>query len=94
MNAARCAFLHTYGSKAELHEEDSEIIKFAYHDGGEHKYDPNIDQSLVIIGTKSFVNDVIIAVKDFLDKCKYDLSLRKMVEERLPMVLKHVPLPM
>ena len=91
--AARCAFLHTYGSEAELHNEDPKIIKFAYHDGGEHKYDPNIDKSIVIIGTKSFVNDVIIAVKNFLDKCKNDFSLRQMVEERLPKVLKHVSLP-
>ena len=92
--AARCAFLHTYGSEAELHKEDPKIVKFAYHDGGEHKYNPNIDESLVLIGTKSFVNDVLIAVKDFLDKCKNDLSLRQRVEERLVNVLKHVPLPL
>lgn len=32
--AARCALLHTYGSEAELHRENSETVKFAYHDGG------------------------------------------------------------
>jgi len=90
--AARCAFLHTYGSEAKLHQEDPEIIKFAYHDGGEHKYNPNIDKSLVLIGTKSFVNDVLIAVKDFLNECKNDLSLRQRVEERLPHVLNQVPI--
>ncbi len=93
MYAARCAFLHTYGSEAELHE-DSDSIKFAYHDGGKHEYNPNIDKSLVIIGTKSFVNDVLLAVKAFLEKCKSDSLLRQRVEERLPKVLQTMPLPL
>ena len=40
--AARCALLHKYGSAAELHEEDADTIMFGYHDGGEHKYNPDI----------------------------------------------------
>ena len=39
--AARCAFLHTYGSTAELHQEDLDTIKFIFHNGGKHVYDPN-----------------------------------------------------
>lgn len=74
MYAARCAFLHTYGSEAELHE-DSDVKMFGYHDGGEHKYNPDIDENLVLIGTKSFVNDVLLAVKTFLEKCKGDSLL-------------------
>ncbi len=27
--AARCAFLHTYGSEAELHESDPDTIRYA-----------------------------------------------------------------
>jgi len=92
--AARCAFLHTYGSEAELHEEDSDAIQFVYHDGGKHEYNPNIDQSLVIIGAKSFVNDVLLGVKAFLEKCKSDSLLRERVEERLPKVLQTMPLPL
>lgn len=91
--AARCAFLHTYGLEAELHE-DSDAIKFAYHDGGKHEYNPNIDKSLVIIGTKSFVNDVLLAVKAFLEKCRRDSLLRQRVEERIPKVLQTMPLPL
>ncbi|MBC7963631.1 MAG: hypothetical protein H7Y05_11885 [Steroidobacteraceae bacterium] len=89
--AARCAFMHTYGSSAELHEEDSDTIKFAYNDGGKHQYDPDIEHGLVLIGTKSFVNDVVHAVELFLEKCQNDLSLRLRVEERLPGVLKTMP---
>jgi hypothetical protein len=64
--AARCAFLHTYGSEAELHRDNPDTIKYGYHDGGKHKYNPDIDPSLVLIGTKSFINDVVIAVDSFL----------------------------
>lgn len=40
--AARCALLHKYGAEAELHEEDPDTTRFAYHDGGKHQYDPNV----------------------------------------------------
>ena len=91
--AARCAFLHTYGSEAELHEEDPDTIKFAYHDGGEHKYNPSIERRLVLIGTKSFINDVVHAVESFLKKCQSDASLKKRVGSRLVKVLQIVPYP-
>lgn len=90
--AARCAMLHTYGSEALLHEEDPDTIKYGYHDGGKHNYDPTIEQSLVLIGTKSFVNDVVCVVESFLEECKNDESLRKRVEERLPKVLQVSPI--
>ncbi len=91
--AARCAFLHKYGSEAELHEEDPDTIKFAYHDGGKHQYNPDVEQRLVIIGTKSFINDVVCAVESFLDMCQSDSTLRCRVEERLPSVLQTMPFP-
>jgi hypothetical protein len=91
--AARCAFLHTYGADAELHEEDPNIIKFVYHDGGRHKYNPSVTPGLVVIGTKSFINDVIIAVDSFLKECERDVSLRARVETRLGKVLGIVPYP-
>jgi hypothetical protein len=91
--AARCAFLHTYGAEAELHDEDPDTIKFAYHDGGKHQYDPNVEPRLVLIGTKSFINDVVIAVETFLRKCQSDEVLRQRVESRLVKVLQVVPYP-
>lgn len=91
--AARCALLHTYGSEAELHEEDSDIIKFGYHDGGKHQYDPGIERGLAIIGTKSFVNDMVYAVESFFRKCLVDASLKQLVESRLEKVLQTTPYP-
>ncbi|MBO2557144.1 hypothetical protein [Shewanella algae] len=58
--AARCAFLHSYSSDAELHEKDPDIIKYVYHDGGRHTYNPTIDANLVVIATRSFVYDIIL----------------------------------
>lgn len=91
--AARCAFLHTYGSEVELHEEDPDTIKFAYHNGGKHQYNPSIERSLVLIGTKSFINDVVHAVDSFLQQCQNDSSLKQRVESRLANVLHSVPYP-
>lgn len=91
--AARCAFLHTYGSDADLHTKDPDTIKFGYHDGGEHNFDPKVAPDLVLIGTKSFVNDVIHAVESFLELCKSDKSLRELVESRLAHVLRTTPYP-
>lgn len=92
--AARCALLHKYGSEAELHEEDTDTIMFAYHDGGKHQYDSSVNKNLALIGTKSFVNDVIDAVASFLKLCKEDSKLRHLVEERLPSLLKTMPYPL
>jgi len=91
--AARCAFLHTYGSEARLHSEDTDTIKFAYHDGGKHLYNPDVEPNLVLIGVKSFVNDVVHAMGDFLEECKRDPSLLSRVEPRLKHVLGVTPMP-
>lgn len=91
--AARCAFLHTYGSEAELHQSDPDTIKYAYHDGGRHEYNPAVDRGLVLIGTKSFVNDVVYAVESFLKECSEDAELRQLVESRLDKVMQTIPHP-
>jgi hypothetical protein len=85
--AARCALLHKYGSEADLHSQDSDIIRFAYHDGGQHKYSPNEVGNLALIGAKSFVNDVVLGVERFLEDCKENIVLRELVETRLPQLL-------
>ncbi|WP_319560419.1 hypothetical protein [Marispirochaeta sp.] len=79
--AARCAFLHTYGSEAQLHEQNPDLIKFAYHNGGKHAYNPEIDPTLAIIGTRSFINDVILAGRTFMDECRSNALLRNRVED-------------
>lgn len=87
--AARCAFLHTYGAEAALHEENPDIIKFVYSNGGKHFYNRIVDPTLAIIGSKSFINDVIIGVDQFLEECQRDQALKQRVESRLNDVFQH-----
>ena len=84
---ARCAVLHAFGSESNFHEKNNDAKRFGYHGGGKHGFDPEVDERLVIIGTASFLNDVVHAVTSFLDSCKNDADLRARVEKRLPRVL-------
>lgn len=91
--AARCALLHNFSAEAELHEDDLDTIKFCYHDGGKHYFDPEVDPGLVLIGAKSFTNDVINGIGKFMDACGADPGLMGLVEPRLDKVFNKVPAP-
>ena len=88
---ARCALLHAFSSEVDFHQQNPAAKRFGYHDGGLHGYDPQIDPNLVIIGTASFLNDVVHAVSAFMDACKADADLRARVEGRLPQILATFP---
>lgn len=88
---ARCALLHAFGSEVDYHQQYPDAKKFGYHDGGKHAYDPAQDEHLVIIGTASFLNNVVHAVGAFCEACKADPDLRARVESRLPKVLTTFP---
>jgi len=90
---ARCAVLHNFGSDANFHQQNPDAKRYGYHDGGKHAYNPAVDEHLVIIGTTSFLNDVVIAVEKFLDECRKNVDLRQLVEARLPKVLETLPFP-
>jgi hypothetical protein len=90
---ARCALLHAFGSEAGYHDQNPDAKTFGYHDGGKHGYDASVDERLVIIGTVSFINDVVLALGAFVDACKVDAALRARVEARLPRILATFPLP-
>jgi len=47
---------------------------------------------LVMIGTASFINDLVHGMGAFLEACKGDPDLRFRVEARLPMLLQTLPL--
>lgn len=93
---ARCALLHTFSSEGNYHIENQDIIRFGYHDGGRHYYDPKVDDTLVIIGVASFVNDFVTAVTNFLQDIKKriaDENEKSILEERLKKILNIVPFP-
>jgi hypothetical protein len=89
----RCAVLHAFGTEVDFHKQNPDAKKFGYPDGGKHAYDPAIDKHLVIIGTASFLNDIVTAVGDFVEDWKNDLDLRARVASRLPRVLETFPAP-
>lgn len=90
---ARCAVLHAFSDEVTFHQEYADAKKFGYHDGGMHVYDPVVDDHLVIIGTASFLNDVILAVEAFMQECIVNAGLRQRVEARLSKVLATLPYP-
>ncbi len=90
---ARCALLHAFSAHANFHEQNPDAKKFGYHDGGRHAYDPAVNEHLVIIGTASFLNDVVIALTTFMQACRDDAELRQRVEARLPRVLATFSFP-
>jgi len=89
--AARCGVLHAFGAEANLHRNDTSIKKFGYHNGGLHAFRPAVSPNRVIIGTASFLNDVVIAVETFLNECENNIDLRSRVEARLPSVFARMP---
>lgn len=88
---ARCAVLHAFSSEVDFHQMNPEAKTFVYHDGGKHAYDPIKNQNLVVIGTASFLNDVIKAIESFMQACLVNQDLRERVEGRLPKVLANYP---
>lgn len=90
---ARCAVLHAFSSEVDYHQQNPQVKTFGYHDGGKHAYDPAVNERLVIIGTASFLNDVVKAIESFMEACKADANLRGRVEARLPTVLAVFPVP-
>jgi len=84
---ARCAILHAFGSEADFHQRNLDAKIFGYHNGGKHALNPQVSERLVIIGTASFLDDVVRAVGAFLEACKTDPDLRARVEGRIPKVL-------
>ena len=54
---ARCALLHTYSVEANYHQQNPDVKQFGYHNGGQHAYNPEINDKLVVIGINSLVHD-------------------------------------
>ena len=90
--AARCSYLHTFTSEAELHRKDKSVKMFGYHDGGMHAAYPATQENFVIIGMASFINDTIIAISNCMQELRADTNLRARAESRLPMVFQVLPI--
>ncbi|MDE1892380.1 MAG: hypothetical protein KGI13_07785 [Betaproteobacteria bacterium] len=89
---ARCAILHSYSIDAYYHQQNSEVKMFAYHDGGRHEYNAEIDNRLIVIGVNSLVNDFGVALVKFIQAINTDVSLRQRVANRIPRLIETMPI--
>jgi hypothetical protein len=89
---ARCAMLHTYAVEADYHQQNPEVKKFGYHDGGQHAYNPEINANLVVIGIVSLVHDFARAVGAFVQAMREDANLRQRVAGRIPRIMDVLPI--
>jgi hypothetical protein len=89
---ARCAMLHTYSIEADYHQQNPNVKKFGYHNGGQHAFNANINPHLVIIGINSLVHDFAGAVQRFMEAMIADAPLRQRVAGRLPQLVDMLPI--
>ena len=93
---ARCALLHNFSSETDYHSKYPDTIKFGYHNGGQHAYNPQINSTLAIIGIPSLINDFVISFTDFMEDIKIRISdeqERAILQARLDKILNTVPFP-
>ncbi len=93
---ARCALLHTFSSAAEYHSQNQDTIKYIYHNGGRHIYNPQIDPTLAFIGVASLVKDFVSAFTNFLQDIEpriADENEKAILQARLNKILNKVPFP-
>jgi hypothetical protein len=89
---ARCALLHAFSSEVNFHQANLDTKIFGYHDGGLHILNHEVSERLILIGTASFINDVVLAVSAFMEASQLCPDLRARVEARLPKVLANFPI--
>ncbi len=79
---ARCGFLHRYGMSSKL-SETGQCKIFAYHNGSEHIYNPQVNKNMVMISHRRIINDFYRAVESFLGSIEENENLRKLVDSRI-----------
>ncbi|MBE0626408.1 MAG: hypothetical protein IH606_16525 [Burkholderiales bacterium] len=88
---ARCAMVHTYSIEADYHQQNPDVKRFGYHDGGQHAYNPEINERLAVIGINSLVHDFAGAVGTFVQAMIADAALRQRVAARIPQIVETFP---
>lgn len=81
--AARCAFLHSYGSTANMHRAPNPPRRFGYVNSGRHLYDPAVSTDLAIISIAMLSRDFKNAVLSFLEDARKNPGLRQRIASRI-----------
>ncbi len=80
---ARCGIVHRYGVESRLSDAGLCNI-FAYHDGGDHIFNPQKHQTLILISIPRLTQDFFKAVQLFLGEMGSDPLLKARVDSRIP----------
>lgn len=86
--AARCALLHTYGSRSELHARANPPKTFGYLDNGPHQTDGS---QLVLISIGLLIEDFRMALEGFLVAVLKDSDLKARIDKRIPALVTMWP---
>ena len=79
--AARCAFMHTYGSVSNLHGKPNPPKHFGYLDNGPHQVDAK--EPLVLISIAVLIHDFHRATTIFLDEIKTNQEVKANVDAKI-----------
>lgn len=88
---ARCGIVHRYGATSRL-SDSGQCKIFGYHNGSEHMYKPTVDENLVAISWKRFINDFFGAMREFLTDIMNDEELKEKVGRRIVELLYVSPI--
>ena len=87
---ARCGLVHRYSPYSKL-SENGECKVFQYHNGGGHRYDPKINEDVVLISAPDLVRDFYGAMMVFLEDLIEDKELFERADSRMKTLFQVAP---
>ena len=88
---ARCGLVHRYSPYSNLSERD-ECKVFQYHNGGGHRYDPAINEDVVVVSAPDLVRDFYGAMTVFIEALMKDAELFGRANSRMKTLFQIAPL--
>jgi hypothetical protein len=87
---ARCGLVHRYSPYSNVIEREGCKV-FQYHDGGNHIYNPSINESVVMISAPRLINDFYEGMRAFLKNLIEDDKLREKAGRRIGNLFRVLP---
>ncbi len=88
---ARCGLVHRYSPYSNLSER-KECKVFQYHNGGGHRYDPSINEDVVLVSAPDLVRDFYGAMMVFIEAMMIDNGLFARANSRMKTLFQMAPI--
>lgn len=89
---ARCAMLHTYGVVSKMSREGKcRMIGYMSETVPEIRYNPNVDENLVLVSVPALAESFYRAIDDFLVELFSNTDKDKIAEDRLKLLIQEIP---